>query len=117
MTDPDPSGVWDDLAASGGLWAWGDEDGVAPWTDGEGRDVLPLWTAAERAEEESRADAEPAEQPVFLDVEALLDAIPDWAAAGVGAAGLQSEGGRFTLTVPLTELTERLLHLQVDRPA
>ena len=32
--------------------------------------------------------------------------------AGVGAAGLQSEGGRFTLTVPLTELTERLLDLQ-----
>jgi hypothetical protein len=117
VTDPDPSGFWDDLAASGGLWAWGDEDGVAPWTDGEGRDVLPLWTAAERAEEESRADAEPAEQPVFLDVEALLEAIPEWAAAGVGEVGLQSEGGRFLLTVPLAELTERLLRLQVDRPA
>jgi hypothetical protein len=54
---------------------------------------------------------------VFLDVEALLDAIPEWVAAGVREAGLQSEGGRFTLTVPLTELTERLLRLQVDRPA
>ncbi len=112
MTDPAPSGVWDDLAAAGGLWAWGDEDGVAPWTDGDGRDVLPLWTSAERAEAESQADAEPGEQPVFLDVEALLEAIPEWVAAGVGEAGLQSEGGRFLLTVPLAELTERLLHLQ-----
>ena len=112
MTDPDPSGVWDDLAAAGGLWAWGDEDGVAPWTDGDGREVLPLWTSAEHAELESRADAEPGEQPVFLDVEALLDAIPEWVAAGVGEAGLQSEGGRFLLTVPLAELTERLLRLQ-----
>ena len=112
MTDPDPSGVWADLAASGGLWAWGDEDGVAPWTDGEGCDVLPLWTGAERAQEESRADAEPGEQPVFLDVEALLEAIPEWASAGVGEVGLQSEGGRFLLTVPLAELTERLLRLQ-----
>ncbi len=116
MTDSDTTAVWDDLAVAGGLWAWGDEDGVAPWTDG-GHDVLPLWTAAVRAEAESLADAEPGEGPVFLDVEALLDAIPEWAAAGVGAAGLQSEGGRFTLTVPLVELTERLLRLQVDRPA
>ena len=116
MTDPDPSTVWDELAASGGLWAWGDEDGVAPWTDG-GHDVLPLWTAADRAEAESLADAEPGEGPVFLDVDALLEAIPEWVAAGVGAAGLESEGGRFLLAVPLAELTERLLRLQVDRPA
>ena len=116
MTDPDPSGFWDDLAASGGLWAWGDEDGVAPWTDG-GHDVLPLWTAADRAEAESLADAEPGEGPVFLDVDALLEAIPEWVAAGVGAAGLESEGGRFLLTVPMAELTERLLRLQVDRSA
>ena len=116
MTDPDPSGVWADLAASGGLWAWGDEDGVAPWTDG-GHDVLPLWTAADRAEAESLADAEPGEGPVFLDVDALLEAIPEWVAAGVGAAGLESEGGRFLLTVPMAELTERLLRLQVDRSA
>ena len=116
MTDPDPSTVWDELASSGGLWAWGDEDGVAPWTDG-GHDVLPLWTAADRAEAESLADAEPGEGPVFLDVEALLEAIPEWVAAGVGAAGLESEGGRFLLTVPMAELTERLLRLQVDRSA
>ena len=116
MTDPDPSAVWDELAASGGLWAWGDEDGVAPWTDG-GHDVLPLWTGADRAEAESLADAEPGEGPVFLDVDALLEAIPEWVAAGVEAAGLESEGGRFLLTVPLAELTERLLRLQVDRPA
>ena len=117
MTDPDTTAVWDDLAAGGGLWAWGDEDGVAPWTDGNGHDVVPLWTAADRAEEESMSDAEPGEGPVFLGVEALLEAIPEWVAAGVREAGLQSEGGRFTLTVPLTELTERLLRLQVDRPA
>ncbi len=116
MTDSDPSAVWDELAASGGLWAWGDEDGVAPWTDG-GHDVLPLWTDADRAEAESLADAEPGEGPVFLDLDALLEAIPEWVAAGVGAAGLQSEGGRFLLTVPLAELTERLLRLQVDRSA
>jgi hypothetical protein len=111
VTDPDPSAVWDDLAASGGLWAWGDEDGVAPWTDG-GHDVLPLWTAADRAEAESLADAEPGEGPVFLDVDTLLEAIPEWVAAGVGAAGLEAEGGRFLLTVPMAELTERLLRLQ-----
>ena len=116
MTDPDPSSVWDDLATSGGLWAWGDQDGVAPWTDGEGRNVIPLWTAADRAELESLADAEPGEGPVFLDVEALLEAVPEWAAAGIGEAGLQSEGGRFRLTVPLAELTERLLQLQLDLP-
>ena len=112
MTDPDPSAVWADLAATGGLWAWGDEEGVAPWTDGEGRDVLPLWTAADRAEAESADGAEPGERPVFLDVEALLDAVPEWMAAGVGEAGLEAEGGRFLFTVPLTELTERLLRLQ-----
>ena len=117
MTDPDLPAVWDDLAAAGGLWAWGDEDGVAPWTDGEGHDVVPLWTGADRAEVESLADAEPGEGPVFLDLEALLEAIPEWMAAGVGEAGLESEGGRFLLPVPLAELTERLLRLQVDRPA
>ena len=117
MTDPDPSGVWADLAAADGLWVWGDEDGVAPWTDGGGHEVVPLWTAQEQAEAESLADAEPGEGPVFLDVDALLDAIPEWVAAGVGEAGLQAEGGRFALTVPLTELTERLLRLQVDRQA
>ena len=116
MTDSDPTAVWHDLAATGGLWAWGDEDGVAPWTDGDGHDVIPLWTDADRAEMESLPDAEPGEGPVFLDVEALLEAVPEWAAAGVGEAGLQSEGGRFLLTVPLAELTERLLRLQVDRP-
>ena len=115
MTEPDQSAVWEDLAATGGLWAWGDEDGVAPWTDGQGHDVVPLWTGADLAEQESLPDAEPGEGPVFLDVETLLEAVPEWAAAGVGEAGLQSEGGRFLLTVPLTELTERLLRLQVDR--
>jgi hypothetical protein len=109
VTDSDPSAVWGELAATGGLWAWGDEDGVAPWTDGEGHDVVPLWTAADRADQESLADAEPGEGPVFLSVEAMLEAIPEWMAAGVGEAGLESEGGRFLLTVPLAELTERLL--------
>ncbi len=113
MTEP----VWEALAAAGGLWGWGDTDGIVPWTGEDGHDVVPLWTAADRAEEESMSDAEPGEGPVFLGVEALLEAIPEWVAAGVREAGLQSEGGRFTLTVPLTELTERLLHLQVDRPA
>ncbi|TFV52169.1 DUF2750 domain-containing protein [Geodermatophilus sp. DF01-2] len=123
MTRQDPSrldpidGVWDDLAAGGGLWAWGDDDGVVPWTDREGREVVPLWTGPEQAEAEVRADAEPGEAPVFLDVDALLEAIPEWMAAGVGEAGLQSEGGRLLLTLPLAELTERLLRLQVDRPA
>ena len=118
MTDPDASAaVWHELAVTGGLWAWGDEDGMAPWTDGEGHDAVPLWTSADRAEVESMGDAEPGEGPVFLDVEALLEAIPEWVAAGVGAAGLQAEGGRFVLTVPMAELTERLLRLQVDRPA
>ena len=83
MTDPDTTAVWHDLAAAGGLWAWGDEDGVAPWTDGEGHDVVPLWTGGDRAEVESLADAEPGEGPVFLDLEALLEAIPEWMAAGV----------------------------------
>ncbi|WNV77342.1 DUF2750 domain-containing protein [Geodermatophilus sp. DSM 44513] len=111
MTD-----VEEALAATGGLWAWGDEDGVAPWTDGEGRDVVPLWTDADQAEAESRDGAEPGERPLFLDVEALLEAIPEWVAAGVGEAGLDSRGGRFPATVPLAELTERLLRLQLDRP-
>lgn len=111
----DPSAVWDVLAGSGGMWAWGDEDGVAPWTAADGSDVVPLWTSAQRAGQESQAGAEPGEGPVFLDVEALLEAIPEWLAAGAGAAGLESEDGRFLRTVPLVDLTERLLRLHVDR--
>jgi len=109
------SDAWEALAAAGGLWVWGDEDGVAPWTDGRGHDVVPLWTDPGRAEAESRDGADPGERPVFLDVDALLEAIPEWVAAGVAEAGLDPQGGRFPATVPLAELTERLLRLHLDR--
>ncbi|MGY1643346.1 hypothetical protein ACI782_19750 [Geodermatophilus sp. SYSU D00703] len=110
MTDP----VWRGLADAGGLWGWGDADGIVPWTGEDGRDVVPLWTTAElaRAEVGSAADAE--EAPVFLDLETLLDEIPDWLDGGVPAAVVSAGDG--ARTVPLTELTERILRLQVERP-
>nr|WP_239522172.1 DUF2750 domain-containing protein [Geodermatophilus sabuli] len=101
------------MAAHGGLWGWGDDDGLVPWTGDDGHDLVPLWTGAEQAQTEAGDGGDPGEAPVFLDLEDLLAAVPDWLAAGVTAAGLQSVGGRFQQTVPLAELTERILSVQV----
>jgi hypothetical protein len=110
VTEP----VWQALAAAGGLWGWGDADGIVPWTGDDGRDVVPLWTSAELAGAEAGAAAEAGEAPVFLDLDALLAEIPGWLAGGVDAAVLSAgDGGR---PVSLTDLTERILRLQVDRP-
>ncbi|MGK5115264.1 hypothetical protein [Geodermatophilus sp. CPCC 205506] len=107
-----PDQVEEALAAQQGLWGWGDADGIVPWTGEDGADVVPLWTGAEQADAASRDGADPGERPVFLDLDALLDAVPEWLAAGVRAARLHPEGGP-PLTVPLVELTERVLRLQV----
>ncbi|MGY1712160.1 DUF2750 domain-containing protein [Geodermatophilus sp. SYSU D00758] len=112
--DAGTAAVWDRLGADGGLWAWGDADGVVPWTRDDGTDLVPLWTSADDAEAECRADAEPGERPVFLAVDELLAEVPDWVAAGVAAAVLQPADGRAAGTVALDELTERLLRTQVD---
>ncbi|MGY1623287.1 DUF2750 domain-containing protein [Geodermatophilus sp. SYSU D00965] len=110
MTDP----VWQALAADGGLWGWGDADGIVPWAGEDGRDVVPLWTSAELATAEAAAAADPGEAPVFLDLDTLLEEIPGWLDGGVSAAVLNAgDGGR---PVPLTEFTEQVLRLQVDRP-
>ncbi|MGY1707073.1 hypothetical protein ACI79C_21105 [Geodermatophilus sp. SYSU D00697] len=111
MTEP----VWAALAAAGGLWGWGDADGIVPWTGDDGRDVVPLWTSAELATAEAGAAADPGEAPVFLDLDTLLAEIPGWLAGGIVAAVVSAGSGGPA--VPLTELTERVLRLQVDRPA
>ena len=103
--DAAPEQGWAALAAARGLWGWGDADGLTPWTDAEGRAVVPLWTTAERAAAESREGAEPGEEPLFLDLDALLAEIPDWLTNGVAEAGLDPDGGRFVLTVPLADLS------------
>ncbi len=113
MQDDAAGRVWAAMAAQGWLWGWGDEDGLVPWTGDDGSDVVPLWTGAEHAAAECGDGGEPGEAPVFLDLEDLLAAVPDWLAAGVGAAGLQSVAGRFLQTVPLADLTERVLRVQV----
>jgi Protein of unknown function (DUF2750) len=110
VTEP----VWQGLAAARGLWGWGDADGIVPWTGDDGRDVVPLWTSAELATAEVGAAADSEEAPVFLDLDTLLDEIPDWLDGGVTAAVLSAGDGG--LPVPLTELTERILRLQVDAP-
>ncbi|SFK61326.1 DUF2750 domain-containing protein [Geodermatophilus ruber] len=114
MPDDPIAAMWAAARAQGGLWGWGDADGIVPWTDDSGRIVVPLWTDGRRAEAEAGAGADPGEAPVLLDLEDLLAEIPLWLAAGVSAAGLQSDGGRFLLTLSLPELTEALLRLQVN---
>ncbi|MFW3170690.1 hypothetical protein [Geodermatophilus sp. CPCC 206100] len=100
------------LAAQRGLWAWGEADDIVPWSGPDGRDVVPLWTSADDAAAGSAEGADPGEGPVFLDLDALLDAIPQWMAAGVPDARLHPGDGA-PLTVPLPELTERVLRRQV----
>lgn len=35
------SAVWEALATQRGLWGWGDADSLVPWTDDQGREVVP----------------------------------------------------------------------------
>jgi hypothetical protein len=100
--------MWRSAHAQGGWWTWADESGVTPWTDSHGHDVIPLWTSAQRATEESRGSAEEGVGPVFLGTGKLLALVPRLLEAGVTEAGLQSEGGRFLLTVELASLEEEL---------
>jgi hypothetical protein len=58
------------------LWAWGTDDGFAPWTDSLGHDVVPLWISAEQATAENRDDSDPDERPLFLSTDHLLQRIP-----------------------------------------
>ncbi|MGY1638001.1 hypothetical protein ACI78V_15250 [Geodermatophilus sp. SYSU D00742] len=107
--------VWQALTAARGLWGWGDDDGIVPWAGEDGRDVVPLWASAELAAAGAGTDGDPGEAPVFLDLDTLLAEIPGWLGAGIGTAVLSAGGDGFP--VPLTDLTERLLRLQVDGPA
>ncbi|MGY1691820.1 hypothetical protein [Geodermatophilus sp. SYSU D01105] len=52
---------------------------------------------------------------MFLDLDSLLAEIPGWLDGGIVAAVVSAGSGGSA--VPLTELTERILRLQVDRPA
>jgi len=104
--------VWRALTADRGLWGWGDDDGIVPWTGEDGRDVVPLWASAEQAAAAAGAEGDPGEGPVFLDLDTLLAEIPGWLDAGISAAVLSAGGDGHR--VPLTELTERLLRLQVE---
>ncbi|MBB3082092.1 DUF2750 domain-containing protein [Geodermatophilus sabuli] len=104
--------VWRALTADRGLWGWGDDDGIVPWTGEDGRDVVPLWASAEQATAGAGVDGDPGEGPLFLDLDTLLAEIPGWMDAGITTAVLSAGGDG--LPVPLTELTERLLRLQVD---
>jgi hypothetical protein len=101
--------IWEAAREAQGLWAWGSDQGFVPWTDSLGHDVMPLWTSAAQATSENQDDGDPDERPVFLSIDDLLERIPSWQQAGVDETGLQSEnGGRFLLTIPLSELADRL---------
>lgn len=107
--------IWEDFARIKGFWVWMDDQGIIPWTDSAGHDVLAIWNSPEQAEAESvnDADADSAhERPKFYAIPDALMRMDSWQAAGVKEAGIQSEGGRFLLTIPLAELEARLLEMQ-----
>jgi len=106
--------IWEAARESQGLWAWGSDDGLTPWTDRLGHDLVPLWISAEQAAAENRAESDPDERPVFLTIDYLLQRIPAWQAAGIEETGRQSKnGGRFLQTIPLAELADRLSRIRV----
>lgn len=109
------SNIWAAVRGSQGLWAWGGDNGFSAWTDSHGHEVVPLWTSAEQATLENQDDSDPGEQPRFLGIDYLLERIPSWQQAGMNETGLQSEnGGRFLLTIPLSELAGRLRDLRTS---
>jgi hypothetical protein len=108
--------LWDRMRSQRGLWTWGDDNGLIPWIDSHGHDVVALWSDAEAAERESRADADPSERALFISCESMITAIPKWLAAGLPEAGLDSESGRFLYTIPLEELADRA-RVTVEDPA
>jgi hypothetical protein len=87
------AGIREAARESQGLWSWGTDDGLAPWTDSLGHDVVPLWISAEQATAQNRDGSDPDERPLFLSIDHLLQRIPAWQQAGIERTGLQSENG------------------------